>query len=90
MEQRGETLQAPGVQVTWGAHEGLVEQAEVTAVLNDRLHQSKAFQVYDLDSTQQKTDPLLQPVRLLLQAAVDGQLLKQLKHETREARSETA
>lgn len=61
-----------------------MEQAEVTTVLNDRLDGSKPFQVDDLNSTQQKTDPLLQPVRLLLQAAVDGQLLKQLEpHERR-------
>lgn len=83
MEQRSEALQAPGVQVEWGAHEGLVEQAEVTAVLNDRLHRSKPFQVYDLNSTQQQTDPLLQPVGLLLQAAVDGQLLEQLQTHQR-------
>lgn len=70
------------MQVTGLAHEGLVEQAEVTAVLKDGLDGSKPVQVHELNSTQQQADSLLQPVRLLLQAAIDGQLLKQLKpHE---------
>lgn len=70
------------MQVKLVGHQGLVERAEVTTVLNDRLDRSKPVQVFDLDSTQQKADPLLQPVCLLLQAAIDGQLLKHLKpHE---------
>lgn len=54
------------MQVELVGHQGLVEHAEVTAVLNDRLDWSKAFQVFDLDPTQQKANPLLQPVGLLL------------------------
>lgn len=70
------------MQVKLVGHQGLVEGAEVTTVLNDRLDRSKPVQVFDLDSTQQKANPLLQPVCLLLQAAIDGQLLEQLKpHE---------
>lgn len=67
------------MQVQLVGHQGLVEHAEFTAVLNDRLDRSKPFQVFDLDPTQQKANPLLQPVGLLLQAAIDGQLLKQLE-----------
>lgn len=60
-----------------------MEQAEVAAVLSDGLDWSKPFQVYHLNASQQKTDPLLQPVCLLLQAAIDGQLLKQLQPDER-------
>lgn len=90
VEQRAEALQAPGVQVQWVAHEGLVEQAEVTTVLKDWLDGSKAFQVYDLKSTQQETDAVLQAVCLLLQAAIEGQLLKQLKPHQSQVRKHPA
>lgn len=67
------------MQVELVARQGLVEHAEVAAVLNDGLDRSKPLQVFDLDPTQLEADPLLQPVGLLLQAAIDGQLLKQLE-----------
>lgn len=79
VQKHSEALEAPGVQVKRVAHQGLVEHAEVTAVLDDGLDRAEALQVHGLNPPQQQADPLLQPVRLLLQAAVDRELLEELK-----------
>lgn len=59
-------------------HQAFVENAEGVVVLGNELDWSKPLQVDHLSPTQQKADPLLQPVGLLLQVAIAGQLLKQL------------
>lgn len=61
-----------------------MEGAEGAVVLGDGLDRSQPLQVDHLSSTQEEADPLLQPVRLLLQAAVAGQLLKQLGTQAEE------
>lgn len=60
-------------------HQVLVEDAEGVVVFSDGLDRSKPLQVGHLNPAQQKADPLLQPIRLLLQSAIAGQLLKQLE-----------
>lgn len=53
--------------------------AEGAVVLGDGLNWSQPLHVDHLSATQEEADPLLQPVCLLLQAAIAGQLLKQLE-----------
>lgn len=60
-------------------HQVLVEGAEPAVVLSHRLDQSQTLHVGHLNSTQEKADSLLQPVCLLLKAAIAGYLLKQLE-----------
>lgn len=66
------------MQAKASGHQAFVEDAEGAVVFADGLYWSKLLQVDHLSPTQQKADPLLQPVCLLLQAAIAGQLLKQL------------
>lgn len=72
-------MQAPGVQAKASGHQALVESAEGAVVLSDGLDWSHPLHMDHLSPTQEEADPLLQPVCLLLQAAIAGQLLKQLE-----------
>lgn len=84
LQQHGEPLQASGVQAKASGHQALVEGAEAAVVLADGLDRSQPLHVDHLSAPQEKADPLLEPVRLLLQAAIAGQLLKQLgRHRQR-------
>lgn len=56
-----------------------MEGAEGAVELCNGLDRSQPLHVDHLSSAQEEADPLLQPVRLLLQAAIAGQLLKQLE-----------
>lgn len=80
VQQHGEALQAPGVQPEASGHQALVEGAEGAVVLGQGLHRSQPLHVHHLGPPQEEADPLLQPVRLLLQPVVAGQLLQNLKH----------
>lgn len=72
------------MQAKASGHQALVERIEGAVVLCDGLDGSQPLHMDHLSSTQEKTDPLLQPVCLLLQAAIAGHLLKQLDtHRTR-------
>lgn len=82
LQQHGEPLQAPGVQAKASGHQALVEGAEGAVVLGDGLDRPQPLHVDHLSPAQEKADPLLQPVRLLLQAAIAGQLLEQLETHT--------
>lgn len=61
-----------------------MEGAEGAVVLSNGLNWSQPLHVDHLSATQEETDPLLQPLSLLLQAAVAGQLLKQLDTQAEE------
>lgn len=79
LQQHGEPLQAPGVQAKVLGHQAFVEGAKGAVVLGNRLNWSQPLHVDHLSSTQQEADPLLQPLCLLLQAAIARELLKQLE-----------
>lgn len=64
-----------------------MEEAQGAVVLCDGLNWSQYLLVDHLSPTQQEADPLLQPVGLLLQAAIAGQLLEELQRR-RKRRSE--
>lgn len=67
-------------------HQRLVEGVEGAVVLSDGLDRTQPLDVDDLGATQEKADPLLQPLCLLLQATIAGQPFKQLANrEAREA-----
>lgn len=52
-------------------------------MLSYGLNWSQSVHVHHLGSTQEEADPLLQPVCLLLQAAIAGQLLEKLEAHSR-------
>lgn len=60
-------------------HQAFVEGAEGAVVFGEGLYRSQPLHVDHLSPTQEVADPLFQPVRLLLQATVARQLLKQLE-----------
>lgn len=71
------------MQAKASGHQALVEDAEGAVVFGDGLDWSQPLHVDHLSPTQEEADPLLQPVCLLLQAAIAGQLLKQLRDTQR-------
>lgn len=74
------------MQAKGAGHEAPVEGAQGAVVLSDGPDWSQPLHMDYMSSTQEKADPLLQPVCLLLQAAIAGQLLKQLEvHRQRRA-----
>lgn len=75
LQQHGESLQAPGVHPKVPGHQVLMEGAKGAVVLGDGRDRSEPLQVDQPSSAQQDADPLLQPLRLLLQSEVAGQLL---------------
>lgn len=79
LQHHGEAVQAARVQAQPPAHQALVEGAERAEVLGDGLDQTQPLHVDHLSSSQEEADPFFQPVRLLLEAAVARQLLKQLE-----------
>lgn len=81
LQQHGEPLQAPGVQAKAAGQEILMKSVEGAVVLGNGLNWSQPLHVDHLSAAQQEADPVFQPVCLLLQAAIDGELLKQLETE---------
>lgn len=88
LKHHSEARQAPRVQAQPSGHQILVEGVQCAVVLGDELDQSQPLHVDHLSSSQKVTDSFLQPVRLLLEAAVARQLLKQLEIQE-EDKSET-